>query len=208
MPDENNLQSVEAVLAAPHNQPKQDVLAPTSGGATAVADGVFGTTPAMPTPVADKKNDVADAVFGGAVETTSTPTPLPLPAQNTQSQTRSVRQLLDAARGLVQRHLGDIEAVNPQMASAIERLYAPRGQAPSTPQSPATKTPDPQMPQMPAITMVAPSGGGAPLAGYDYKGSRVLLGDGIDVNDAEAVRARITENNELIDMIDSAYEED
>ena len=54
--------------------------------------------------------------------------------------------------------------------------------------------------------MISPSGGGAPLAGYDYNGTTVLLGDDIDVNDSVAVQKRMSETNDLIDMMNSAYE--
>ena len=194
MPDENNLQtpSVEAALAAPQNQPTQNV-----------ADNVFGlqSQTTMPQPQA---STTADSVFGGGTPVMPTlPAVRPAQTSATTPQKSSVQELLATARNLVQRHIGDIEAVNPQMASTIGRLYAspPTAPQPTQPTAPATSS-------MPKITMVAPTGGGTPLAGYDYKGSRVLLGDGVDVNDAEAVQRRITENNELIDMIDSAYEEE
>ena len=82
--------------------------------------------------------------------------------------------------------------------------------APGAPQ-PQPATPpavQPTAPQQPVVKMVAPAGGGKQLASYDHNGMSVLLGDDIDVNDAAAVQKRMDETNDLIDMMNSAYDEE
>lgn len=59
--------------------------------------------------------------------------------------------------------------------------------------------------ELPSLRMVALSGGGGQIPAYDYNGMTVFLGDDIDTNDATAVRGRIDETNDLIDMMNEAY---
>lgn len=58
-------------------------------------------------------------------------------------------------------------------------------------------------PQMPPLKMVA--SGGTSMPAYEYGGNTILLGDGIDANDASAVQDYMNNTNRIIDMMNAAY---
>lgn len=58
-------------------------------------------------------------------------------------------------------------------------------------------------PQMPPLKMVA--SGGMSMPAYEYGGNTILLGDGIDANDASAVQDYMNNTNRIIDMMNAAY---
>ena len=102
------------------------------------------------------------------------------------------------------------EQTSDLFAKFMEAL-TPKPQQPITPTPNATPgaQPAPVTPGLsPLVKMITPSGGGSQLPAYDRNGTTVFLGDDIDLNDTAAVQGRINETNDLIDMMNSAYEED
>ena len=70
--------------------------------------------------------------------------------------------------------------------------------------SPAPVVPEP----MPQIVSRRSMTGADSRPSYDYNGVSVMLPEGVDVNDAEAVRTAMKTENEYIDMLNDDNEED
>ena len=175
--NEENLPSVEAALAAPQNAP----AAPSS----------LAPQPASP-------------------ETAAPPAAAPAPAPDQRSQ------ILEGARRFVNEMMRGVRSgyggapqqpQQPQtLGDMLKGLVSGEGAAPS---APAPTSPAPTSPALSPspVKMMTPLGGGRAFPTYDHNGMTVILGDDIDVNDAAAVQGRMSETNDLIDMMNNAYEE-
>ena len=117
--------------------------------------------------------------------------------------------LLDEARRTVNRLMrgvraGTLDGASPQAPSAPEMSIADMmTQRLATPKP---TSPQPAAPGVSPVVMLTPSNGGRAMPSYNYNGMNVLLGDDIDVNDMAAVQKRMAETNDLIDMMNGAYE--
>lgn len=184
MPDENNLQSVEAALAAPHNQPKQDVtdLAP------AVA--VPGDQP----PAAPQ--GVPSSLAPQGVMTTPKPEDVGVSI---------VDAALSAAKdGVVRNGFG----ATPPKGGAIEGLVkslraTARPVAPAVPPSIPAQPVVPTQPIVPSFQVTeAPSAfGRGDSFGYDYGGARVELPVSVDAKNPAAVKQYADFTNQVIDWM-------
>lgn len=86
-----------------------------------------------------------------------------------------------------------------QLASSLSGAASAPAASPSAPAAPAPTA----SPQMPTLKMVA--SGGTSIPAYEYGGNTILLGDGIDANDASAVQDYMNNTNRIIDMMNAAY---
>lgn len=185
MLDDNNLDSVEAALAQPQNQP----VAPAP------------TRPVAPTPQA--------ANLAGVANTQPPASPSAL-APRYQNALGIMRQAALAARRGIGS--GDVAAAKTASNAALARLVDSLRANPSQEAQPGPgASAPPQLPAAPGaipVRMFSPAGGGRAVPSYERNGDTVLLGDDIDMNDGAAVQRRIAETNDLIDMMNNAYEED
>lgn len=117
------------------------------------------------------------------------------------------REIMSSVRNaLTQAKAGGAGTQPAQMGDLFTKFMeaiSPKPTQPAMPTSAAatTSTPD----ELPSLRMIALSGGGGQVPAYDHNGMTVFLGDDIDMNDVTAVRGRIDETNDLIDMMNEAY---
>ena len=196
MNDDMSTESVEAALAMPQNQQQQVVassLAPTMQQPASPASAA--DNPSMPNPMENKLS----TLFNNAMKT--------------------VRQTI-ATKG---SHVG-MSPSGTQNPDAISRIVASLRGAPAEPTAnvqanagqpttgapaqtlPGAKTAPAPVAQMPQVTTFQ-LGGGRSSPAYEYGGNAILIDGDVDTNDPVAVRKYMDDTNNLIDMINSAYEE-
>ena len=117
------------------------------------------------------------------------------------------REIMSSVRSaLAQAKAGGAGSSLEQSGDLFTRFIDALSPKPSQPAMPTPAAAATDMPnELPSLRMVALSGGGGQIPAYDYNGMTVFLGDDIDTNDATAVRGRIDETNDLIDMMNEAY---
>ena len=202
-----NLQSVEAALAKPQNQPQQNALASLAPQQT------NGNVTPPVTPFATRQPDAL------------APLVPQMPAMNTgtnNSYGDLFAKALNAAKQALNTRRGDAQLPGAfpvpdggtRFSDTVSRLTASlRGNAatePSVPPPPGTQTQAPPLQppnaSLPEIKMFAPSGGGKAYPTYENAGRKIIIDSKVDINNTAAVQKWMDDTNRILDMMNSVYE--